>query len=245
MTENGSAPLPEDFPTTAIVLAGGLGTRLRDVVRDVPKPLAPIGDRPFLAHLLDGLARRGIRHVIFATGHLGHLVEEAFGHTYAGMDLRYSRERAPLGTGGAVALALGLHNSTDDVWVLNGDTYFDCPLADVAQTHRDARADVTLALHREPRADRYGLVELDDDGLVTAFREKTPGASGLINAGVYLLDPEALQRFDFPEAFSLERDFFERHLDDLRLVGSPQEGAYFVDIGVPDDYARARRYFAR
>lgn len=228
--------------TTAVVLAGGFGTRLRSVVREVPKPLAPIGDRPFLAYLFDYLIAQGVTDVVLAVGYKGGLVETGFGESYRTLRLRYSHEEEPLGTGGAIQLALGLVSAGEPVWVLNGDTFFDCSLAALAEQHEASRADVTVALCRVEVADRYGLVELDDDLLITRFREKQAGASGLINAGVYLLEPAALQRFDFPARFSLERDFFEAHLLDLRLVGSEQAG-YFVDIGVPADYARAQTYF--
>ena len=228
---------------TAIILAGGFGTRLQSVVSDVPKPLAPVNGRPFLAYLLEAIARQGIEHVILAVGYKGDIVEDAIGDRFAGMDIRYSYERTPLGTGGAIQLALKQYNDTAAVWILNGDTYFDCPLAAVAERHARDAADVSLALCHVQQADRYGLVSIDEKHMITAFREKEVGASGLINAGVYLVEPESLHRFDFPEAFSLEKDFFEQHLMDLRLLGSPQPG-YFVDIGVPEDYAKAQDYFA-
>ncbi len=232
------------LPSQAIVLAGGFGTRLRSVVSDVPKPMAPIGGRPFLAYLLDYLAAQGIKTVTLALGYLGELIERHFGERYRGIRLTYSYEREPLGTGGAVREALKLLNTNQPVWILNGDTFFACDLGACAKTHRAAAADVTLALKRVADADRYGLVEVDDNGLVTAFAEKRAGASGLINAGVYLVDPGAFARFDLPGPnFSLERDLFERHLLDLRLNTCPQD-AYFVDIGVPEDYARAQAYFA-
>ena len=227
--------------STAIVLAGGLGTRLQSVVSDVPKPLAPIHGRPFLSYLLDALEAQGITDVILAVGYKGGMVEEWFGDSYNELNLRYSYENEPLGTGGAIQLALKQHNSADAVWIFNGDTYFDCSLSAVAKTHHSQTADATVALCPMEVADRYGIVELDAQGLISRFREKAVGASGLINAGVYLLEPESLLRFDFHERFSLETDFFQRHLLDLRLAGAPQTG-YFVDIGIPEDYARAQEY---
>jgi len=228
------------IPQTAIVLAGGFGTRLKSVVQDLPKPMAPINEQPFLEHLLSWLSKAGITTVVLATGYKGRLIEEHFGDHHNDLNILYSQEHVPLGTGGAVQRALKRVNSSDPVWVLNGDTFFNCDLTAIAVAHREATADVTLALCSVDPADRYGLVDLDEEHLIRRFREKQIGAAGLINAGVYLLDPEALQRFDFPESFSLERDFFEQHLLDLRLVGSPQAG-YFIDIGVPEDYARAQK----
>lgn len=229
----------------ATVLAGGLGTRLRSVVADRPKPLAPVAGRPFLAYLLDHLAAQGIQTVTLATGYRGDLVEEAFGAAYAGMDVRYSREPEPRGTGGAVALALANHPPTGPTWILNGDTFFDCDLAAVADLHDAHTPAATLALARIDDAGRYGLVDLSADGPeIAAFRENEAGTAGLINAGVYLLDPVALARADLPETFSLERDFFAAGLRSRRLVGAAQDG-YFIDIGVPSDYAAAQEHFAR
>lgn len=231
-----------NIPSTAIVLAGGFGTRLRAVVADVPKPMAPIANRPFLAYLLDQLAQQGIQQVVLAVGFKGELIEASFGESHGPIKLVYSYEDKPLGTGGAIAKAMQLHNSDSNVWIVNGDTYFDCDFRAVAKTHEQLRAEATLALCAVDNADRYGLVELDRAGFITRFQEKTPGASGLINAGVYLLDPNALLRYDLGETFSLERDFFEKHLLDIRLAGSPQPG-YFIDIGIPEDYHRAIRHF--
>lgn len=230
--------------TEAIVLAGGLGTRLRSVVSDVPKPLAPIHDRPFLAYLLDSLAAQGIRHVVLAVGYKGELIETCFGESHKGMRLSYSFEPEALGTGGAVQLAMSkLRNATREAWILNGDTFFDCRLGEVAQHHVASGADVSLALHRITDASRYGLVELDENDRIVRFCEKTPGSAGLINAGIYLLRPHALLSAGLSGRFSLERDFFEDNVTTLHLNGAEQSG-YFVDIGVPEDYARAQQYFA-
>lgn len=229
------------FPTTAIVLAGGFGTRLRSVVSEVPKPMAPIHGRPFLDYLLDALARQGLTEVVLAVGYKGELVEAGFGESRYGMRVRYSYEREPLGTGGAVAQALAGVN-VDHVWIFNGDTYFQCDLGAVAKTHFAADAAATLALKHVDPADRYGLVDVDDAGRIIRFREKQTNARGLINAGVYLLRQDSLNPAAYPKNFSLERDFFEQQVSDLCLQGSPQ-GGYFVDIGIPEDYARAQTYF--
>ena len=227
------------FPTTAIVLAGGFGTRLQTVVSDVPKPLAPINGRPFLSILFDELLAQGIKHVILAVGYKGGMVETSFGESYKELTLSYSYEEEPLGTGGAIQLALKQHNSQQSVWIFNGDTYFGCSLNVVLEQHHRLNAEVTLALTEMETADRYGLVELRKDQFISRFCEKTPGASGLINAGVYLLEPESLFRFDLPSKFSLEKDFFEAFLQNLRIVGCTCDG-FFIDIGVPEDYARAQ-----
>ncbi len=239
--------MPADFfPTTAVVLAGGLGTRLQSVVSDVPKPMAPIGDRPFLTYVLDWLAEYKIERVVLAVGHLGGQVEDALGATYKGLTLTYSHEEVPLGTGGAVLRAfdsLPPAEATRDVFVVNGDTYFECDLRAFAKTHLTAKADVSLALHDVEKADRYGLVEMDSHDRITGFKEKTAGSIGFINAGVYLMSPLVLAKAGLSGRFSLEQDFFEQQTNDLHLQGVPLT-AYFIDIGVPEDYARAQTYFA-
>ena len=238
------------LPNTAIVLAGGFGTRLRSVVSDLPKPMAPVAGRPFVAYLLDHLEAAGIEHVVLATGYLSHRVSEALGERHGNIELSYSVEPKPLGTGGAVRLALEqLASRPDDkfpadVWILNGDTYFDCDLHELAAQHARNGAAASLALHRVEVADRYGTVELDEAGRITAFREKRAGSAGLINAGTYLVRTELLRGFDPHEAFSLEREVFEAGVEAYRLQGVVAK-AYFVDIGIPKDYARAQERFAR
>ncbi len=239
--------MPTDFfPTTAIVLAGGFGTRLQSVVRDVAKPMAPIGERPFITYVLDWLAEHKVERVILAVGHLGGQVETALGVDYKGLQLVYSHEAEPLGTGGAVLQAfdrLPPAAATHDVFVVNGDTYFDCDLRAFAKTHLTAKADVSIALHDVADAGRYGLVGMDSHDRITAFAEKTAGSIGFINAGVYLMSPLVLAKAGHSGRFSMEQDFFEKQTDKLHLQGVPLTG-YFIDIGVPEDYARAQSYFA-
>ncbi len=239
--------MPADFfPTTAVVLAGGLGTRLRSVVKDVAKPMAPVGDRPFVTYVLDWLAEHEIERVVLAVGHLGHQVEQTLGNSHEGMSLVYSHETEPLGTGGAILHAfdqLPPAEATQAAFVVNGDTYFECDLRAFAKTHLTAKADVSLALHDVHDAGRYGLVAMDSHDRITGFSEKTPGSVGFINAGVYLMSPLVLAKAGLSGRFSIEKDFFEQHTDKLHLQGVPLTG-YFIDIGVPEDYARAQTYFA-
>ena len=233
---------------SAVVLAGGFGTRLRSVVSELPKPLAPVAGRPFVAYVLEQLAAAGVAEVVLAVGYRAEQVERAFGTGFAGMRITYSHEHEPLGTGGAVCQALGqltdAARAAAPVLVANGDSYFGCDLAAFAKTHATRRPDVSLALRHMEHADRYGLVDLGADGRIARFREKRPDASGLINAGLYLLDPAVLLGRDLPQRFSLEADFFETHAAQLHLAGIPLEG-YFIDIGIPEDYARAQTHFAR
>lgn len=228
---------------TAIVLAGGRGPRPGETPA-APAPLTPVGGRPFVTHVLDRLVDGGVREVILATGRRGDEVGKAIGRRYADVDVRYSREERPLGTGGAVALALREHNSPDPLWVVSGETYFEADFLALALAHEANTADVTLALAHLDDTGRRARVELSPKrraggGLVDAFRDGGGGVGGLVDVGVYLLNPAALQRVDVPETFSLERDFFAKHLEDLRLIGVPQPGP-FVDVGVPEDYQRAQ-----
>lgn len=218
----------------AIVLAGGFGTRLRTVVSDVPKPMAPVAGRPFLCYLLDDLARQGYGHVVLATGYLHETVEEYFGHRYRDLSVDYAQETSPLGTGGAIVNGLQ-HCAEECVTVLNGDTLFR--VSHDALLHDCGR--LSMLLRRVPDAGRYGSVEVDpESGLVTAFREKDPSAgAGLINAGVYRLHRSLLEGFAAGHPFSFEREVLQALQEPIH--GFPMDG-YFIDIGVPDDYRRAQ-----
>jgi D-glycero-alpha-D-manno-heptose 1-phosphate guanylyltransferase len=222
----------------AIVLAGGLGTRISSVSSDRPKVMLDVGGRPFLEILLDWMAQKGVARAILATGHLRQFIEEHFGDRWGDLEIRYSMEDRPLGTGGAVWKALTMA-SLDDVFVFNGDSFFDVDLSGLHEFHQSIGADVTLALKPMHDFERYGTVVLRD-GRITVFREKKQTDAGLINGGVYLMNRRLVGRFDFPERFSLETDLFEKMVDDLIIGGYVRDG-YFLDIGVPEDYARAQK----
>ena len=223
-----------------VVLAGGKGTRLRSVVSDLPKCMAPVAGRPFLAWLLDDLREAGFDHIILSLGYK-HEAVEAWVATRPDRDsITCVVEEEPLGTGGGVRLALRQARE-DAVFILNGDTFFGVDYPAMKAFHRQSGAQATLALKPLRDFDRYGEVTLDGQGRITAFREKRPCAEGLINGGVYLLQREALA--EMPDRFSLEKDYFEPHAESAGLAGFRSEG-YFIDIGIPADYARAQRDFA-
>lgn len=223
-----------------VVLAGGKGTRLRSVVSDLPKCMAPVAGRPFLAWLLDDLREAGFDHIILSLGYK-HEAVEAWVATRPDRDsITCVVEEEPLGTGGGVRLALRQARE-GAVFILNGDTFFGVDYAAMQAFHRQSGAQATLALKPLRDFDRYGEVTLDGQGRITAFREKRPCAEGLINGGVYLLQREALA--EMPDRFSLEKDYFEPHAESAGLAGFRSEG-YFIDIGIPADYARAQRDFA-
>lgn len=222
----------------AIVLAGGLGTRLRDEVGDVPKPLAPVAGRPFLAWLLDELARRGLRRVALATGYRGEQIEAALGRVWQGMLLEYSREPAPLGTGGAIALAMQ-RIAGDACFVLNGDTWVELDYA--AFDRQTADVPLGMALAKVPDVARYGAV-LMEGGRVTGFSEKGTSGPGFINAGVYRIARSLADGFPEARAFSFERDVLVPTVARARVAGFTATRG-FVDIGVPEDYRRAQAMF--
>lgn len=222
-------------PREAIVLAGGLGTRLRAVVRDVPKPLAPVAGRPFLSWLLDGLARQGIGRVILATGYLGDLVHDTLGDSHAGMALVYVKEAAPLGTGGALFNALR-HAQEERVFVMNGDTWLGASLAPIAA--ESPGADLVLAVRPVPDRARFGTVRMEGTRII-GLEEKGQAGPGLVNAGLYVVRRDLPAQRRMPEAFSLETEVLAKP-EGLDLRGHRTE-ADFLDIGTPEDFRRAQQ----
>ena len=228
--------------TTAVVLAGGLGTRLRTVVSDRPKVLAHIGGRPFLAFLLDQLDAGGIQNAVLCCGYLGEQVNQTFGDRYRGMRLTYSQEQSPLGTGGALRLAFPLLAS-DPVLVLNGDSYCAADLPAMLDWHRARRAEATLLLTHVTDTQRFGRVEADESGSILEFIEKRcRGGPGSVNAGVYLLGRRLLQSIPPNGPASLERQVFPAWIG-RGLFGCSVSGK-FLDIGTPESYASAEAFFA-
>ncbi len=222
----------------AIVLAGGLGTRLKKLVSDVPKPMAPVGGKPFLSYILRWLNQNGITHVIFSVGYKWETIQKVYGEEYLSMRLSYSVEKSPLGTGGAIALAMKKVKE-NEVFIINGDTFFNINLKEFRDLHIKKNREVSLALKPMENFDRYGKVELDNGNRIIKFLEKQPTPKGLINAGIYLVDKNSNRFFPPTEKFSFEKDFLETKLDKLNMGGYVAD-KYFIDIGIPDDYTRAQ-----
>ena len=222
----------------AFILCGGLGTRLRAVLSDRPKSMAPVAGVPFLQLLLEKLKAEGIEEVILGTGYLADQIEGFFGKGESlGLRLRYSRESQPLGTGGAVKLAEPWLR--DPVLVLNGDSYAEWSVAGIADLYTRNDAEVVIVLQVVPDVSRYGSVTVDRDGRVIEFIEKgSRTGAGLINAGIYLLSKKIIAGFPANETISLERDVFPRLLGG-KVFGLVSEGL-FIDIGVPADLLRAQ-----
>lgn len=227
--------------TTAAILAGGLGTRLRAAVADRPKVLAEVNGRSFLTYLLEQLADGGVRRVVLCTGYMADAVRETIGGRFREMTIEYAEESAPLGTGGALRLALPLLGS-DPILVMNGDSFFDADLASFAARHRASGGSASILLAETADVGRFGAVAIARDNTVVRFEEKGGRGPGLINAGIYLFNRTVIAAIPPGEETSLEREVFPR-LVGRGLHGFPQHGR-FIDIGVPSDYEGAAAFFA-
>ena len=217
----------------AIILAGGLGTRLRSVVSEVPKCMAPVDGKPFLQFVLEWLSRFDITHVVLSVGYLKEQIIDFVNARDWPFEVSYAVEKEPLGTGGGIRLALQKCRGKQ-VFVLNGDTFFNIDLNALSFS-----APVSLALKPMRDFDRYGAVDWNGD-LVTGFHEKQPCAEGLINGGIYAIDRSQLDIALYPKKFSFEKDLLEPLAGYGLVAGEVQDG-YFIDIGIPEDYARAQR----
>jgi D-glycero-alpha-D-manno-heptose 1-phosphate guanylyltransferase len=226
----------------AVILAGGMGTRLRGVVANRPKVLAKVGGRPFITRLLDQLAESGVERVVISTGYMAERVEAEIGADYRGLHIGYAPELEPLGTGGGARLALE-KISSNPLFVLNGDSFCRANFEHLLEFHLEKRSRATLMLTMVPDTSRYGRIEADESGAVTGFEEK--GGShlpGWINAGVYCLEREILASLVPGQSVSIEREIFPA------LIGAGlfafRGGGAFIDIGTPESFAEAERFFA-
>jgi NDP-sugar pyrophosphorylase family protein len=226
----------------ALILVGGLGTRLRSILPDRPKALAPVAGRPFLTFLFDQLLAAGVRRAVLCTGYRAHQVEETFGPRYGELALTYSPEETPLGTGGALRHALPLLDG-DLALVLNGDSYVDCSPAEFRAWHRQHGFAGSLLLTWVEDAARFGTVDVGASGRIRAFREKQGlDRPGWINAGVYLLARSLLERLPADRPVSLEREAFPLWL--AEGLGGWARRAAFLDVGTPESLARAEAFLA-
>lgn len=228
--------VPEAGLMEIIVIAGGLGTRLKQVVPDLPKTMASVAGKPFLEILLTLLARKGFRRAILAIGHMADKIICHFGDRFAGMELEYEIERTPLGTGGAVRQAVGRCMS-DHVFVLNGDTFLDFEAGEI-EAHWGTHRFPIIVAREVPDTSRYGRLFIAN-GRVVGFSEKGASGPGLVNAGCYVLPVRILDGFALGQAFSLEMDFLAKAVTSQRFDMFVTNGR-FIDIGAPQDYVRAQ-----
>lgn len=228
----------------AVLLVGGMGTRLRTVLPSTPKPLAPVGSKSFLHLVVQQLLSQCIRRLVMCTGYLADQIEDAFGDGHEwGATINYSRESHPLGTAGAVKLAEGYLSSCADFLVMNGDSFLELDFQEFIRFHRQCGGLISLAVRKVENAGRYGIVQVDECGRVVGFTEKNGiQADGLINGGVYAFNRAVLQHIPNGPV-SLEREIFPR-LIEHGMYAFEQPGM-FIDIGTPEDYARAQEHRER
>jgi D-glycero-alpha-D-manno-heptose 1-phosphate guanylyltransferase len=232
----------QGLPITALVLAGGMGTRLRSVVSDRPKPMALVNDAPFIEILIDSLAAKGVREFVLLVGYMADIIEKHFAaRNDRDLKIKFSYEQTPLGTGGAVKNAEDF--ASDPSLLINGDTFFDGDIHQLLQFHREKAADVTLSLFPVRDVSRYGSVTVNKTGLVTGFHEKHEGAAelGLINAGFSLISRDFIRSLPADLAFSMEREIFPKLADSGQMFGLISKRSFF-DIGTPESYDDFKRF---
>lgn len=230
--------------TEAIILAGGLGTRLRPAISGLPKCLAPVGGIPFIEYVLRHFQNQGIEDFIFATGYQSDMIAEYLQDRSPQINYILSKEKVPLGTGGAIRLAAAKSTKTNTL-IINGDTLFAIDVNQLASIHFSYAADCTLSLKPMNNFDRYGVVEVDTDHSIRSFKEKQFYKTGLINGGVYALNVPNFLDENLPEIFSFEKDYLEKKISSqtngVVKIFSVIQDSYFIDIGIPEDYERAQK----
>jgi D-glycero-alpha-D-manno-heptose 1-phosphate guanylyltransferase len=222
-----------------VILAGGLGTRLRSAVPDLPKCMAPVAGKPFLAHVIGYFQQQGVEKFIFSLGYKSEVIQDYLEAKYPALHKQYVIEKDPLGTGGAIQLACR-QASEKNVLILNGDTLFSIQLPALTAFHEQHQSHCTLALKPMQQFDRYGVVEIAENGAIKSFKEKQFYKSGLINGGIYALQVEAFLKEGLPEKFSFEKDYLEKLYRVRPMYGVVQD-EYFIDIGIPEDFEKANR----
>lgn len=230
--------------TTCLILAGGLGSRLASVVSDVPKPMASVGGRPFLEHLIEQVQAAGVNDFVICVGYLNHVIENHFSDgTGMKARIRYVREEELLGTAGAMAQSLPF--VSDPFLAMNGDSYCPLEIASLMQRHASTGAAATVTVSLFPEADRYGVVELDDQDRIQAFREKgVVFGPAFVNAGVYMFAHAALAHVPVGVPCSLERDVFPKLVATGTLMGH-RINEPFIDIGTPESFVQASQAVGR
>lgn len=221
-----------------IVLAGGLGTRLQSVVSDVPKCMAEVAGRPFLSYLFDYLAREKFDSIILSLGYKAEVVLDWIKNNEYPFNISFTVETEPLGTGGAIKLAFQ-QATANNIFVINGDTFFDVDTENLLAFHTNKQAGLSLALKPMLKFDRYGSVELSLDKRITEFKEKAYCDKGLINGGVYLINSNIFAGKNLPNKFSFEKEIMENGVSELPIYGLEFDN-YFIDIGIPFDFEKAK-----
>lgn len=226
----------------AIILAGGLGTRLQSIVKDLPKPMAEVAGRPFLDYIMHFLAKNNIKRAVLALGYKHEIIRQhlARSENRYGLEVAYSVEKELLGTGGAIYQAFD-QIIDDQAFIINGDTWFDISLDDLHRFAETHQADLAFALKETTDSQRYGSVVCSSDSKIHSFTEKgqSTDASITINGGIYLMRKSLLARYPMPEKFSIEQDLFQSKTRELNAFGKTYPGT-FIDIGIPQDFLKAQ-----
>jgi D-glycero-alpha-D-manno-heptose 1-phosphate guanylyltransferase len=225
----------------AIILAGGLGTRLQGVIGAYPKCMAPVNGKPFLSYIFQYLTKQKCTSAILSLGYMHEVVTVWLDKQSFDFPYKVVIENEPLGTGGGIQLAMR-QAKTNDVAVLNGDTFFDINLDEMMQFHLSKSSETTLALKDMQQFDRYGIVHTDSTGIITSFEEKKYQDTGMINGGVYIVNTKAFLSRNLPAKFSFEKDYLEKFVSEQKFFGW-SSSSYFIDIGIPADYARVQNDF--
>lgn len=221
----------------AIILAGGFGTRLRSVVSDVPKPMAPINGRPFLEILLDYLIASNFDHIVLSTGYMHEKIEAHFGNSYRNTQISYAVEHEPLGTGGGIRNALNFCNE-ENIVILNGDTLFKIDYDDLQRFYFSHPTRLAMVLRQVDDTSRYGSVVTDCSDRISLFSEKNESHGfGTINGGIYMMHRSLLEEQSDRKAFSFEKDILQQKYTKEPFFAYTS-GAYFIDIGIPEDYRK-------
>lgn len=221
----------------AIVLAGGLGTRLKSEVPDLPKCMAPVAGRPFIDYVIQDLVKSNIEKIIFALGYKYEIVLEHLDKMWPDLSYDYSVEGQPLGTGGAILLACK-KITQKHFMVVNGDTLFSIDAISMEKRHLSSNAFITVALKPMEDFDRYGSVILDAENTILRFMEKSYVQKGIINGGIYMIDKDVFVNLKQPEKFSFEKDILEVFVSENQIKGFISD-TYFIDIGIPEDFKKA------
>ncbi len=226
----------------AIILSGGLGTRLREAVPELPKSMAPVAGVPFIRFVVEHLAAGGIERFVFSLGYKHEVISDFIEREFPELEVVFVVEDEPLGTGGAIARS-ARECKEENVIIANGDTLFKVNTRQLGDFHLKNNAECTLTLKPMRNFDRYGVVLLNKDSYVQSFLEKAYYDEGLINGGVYALNLSSFRAINFPEKFSFEKEYLEKYYPSRKMMGIVQDN-YFIDIGIPEDYERASRELA-
>ena len=229
---------------TAVILAGGLGTRLRSEIPNLPKPMAPIGDKPFLQHQMDFCISQGVRKFYLSVGYMKEKITSYFGVRYKSAEIEYLVETKPLGTGGAILNSL--NRIDQSFFLLNGDTFFDISFEDFFDFHQEKKSLFSMALFRTSNTERYMGIKLDESNTILSCHEKSNNKSIFANGGIYIVNQEIFINFEISEVkTSLEDDILPKIIGKDSRVNGLCFDNFFIDIGLPDDYIRAQTMFQK